>query len=135
MNASPHSRFLACVVSKTHAYLHDFEDRNASLTGWLPRRKEASASSQARPAPKPRPTHAGHVLRLNSSTENITPKERPRVERMIIEEIARSHFSFNNASLRCLVDLTAGGRESLDSAIVNNGISRSKRKSDRAMVD
>lgn len=50
-----------------------------------------SASSQARPAPKPRPTQAGQALRLNRSTEKTTPKDRPREERMIMEEIARSH--------------------------------------------
>lgn len=50
-----------------------------------------SASSQARPAPKPRPTQAGQALRLNKSTEKTTPKDRPREERMIMEEMARSH--------------------------------------------
>ena len=50
-----------------------------------------SASSQALPAPKPVPNHTGHVLRLNRSTENMTPKENPSVDRTIKEEIARSH--------------------------------------------
>ena len=50
-----------------------------------------SASSQALPAPNPVPTHTGHVLRLNSSTENMTPKENPSADRTMKEEIARSH--------------------------------------------
>lgn len=53
-----------------------------------------SASSQARPAPKPRPTQAGHALRLNKRTEKITPNDRPREERMIMEDMARSHYYF-----------------------------------------
>jgi len=58
-----------------------------------------SASSQARPAPKPVPSHTGHALRLNRSTEKITPKENPRPDRMTKEERARSHFSLSSASL------------------------------------
>jgi hypothetical protein len=50
-----------------------------------------SHSSQALPAPKPRPTHAGHALLLNRRTEKTMPKERPREERMAIEERQRSH--------------------------------------------
>ncbi len=50
-----------------------------------------SASSQARPAPKPVPSHTGKALLLNSSTENMTPKEKPRPERITNEESARSH--------------------------------------------
>lgn len=60
-----------------------------------PVRKEVSnilsASSQARPAPNPRPTHAGQALRLNKSTEKTTPNERPSEDLMIMEEMARSH--------------------------------------------
>jgi hypothetical protein len=51
-----------------------------------------SDSSQARPAPKPRPTHAGQALRLNSRTEKTTPKDRPRDDLIIMEEMARSHY-------------------------------------------
>lgn len=50
-----------------------------------------SASSHARPAPKPNPTHAGHALRLNNRMEKTTPKPRPTDDRMRREEIARSH--------------------------------------------
>ena len=53
-----------------------------------------SASSQARPAPKPSPTNAGHALRLNSRTEKMTPKERPREDRTRKDEIAWSHCGF-----------------------------------------
>jgi hypothetical protein len=53
-----------------------------------------SASSQARPAPKPRPTQAGQARRLNRRTEKTTPKDRPREDLMIIEEMARSHYGF-----------------------------------------
>lgn len=60
-------------------------------TGGFKQNHIPSASSHARPAPKPRPTQAGQALRLNSSTENMTPKERPREERMIMDEMARSH--------------------------------------------
>lgn len=41
-----------------------------------------SHSSQALPAPNPKPTKAGQALRLNRRTEKMTPKEAPRVERM-----------------------------------------------------
>ena len=51
-----------------------------------------SASSHALPAPKPRPTQAGQALLLKRRTEKTTPKERPRVERMSMDEIARSHY-------------------------------------------
>lgn len=50
-----------------------------------------SASSHALPAPMPRPTQAGHALLLKRRTEKTTPKERPMVERMSMDEIARSH--------------------------------------------
>ncbi|KAL8759591.1 MAG: hypothetical protein Q9184_003574 [Pyrenodesmia sp. 2 TL-2023] len=50
-----------------------------------------SASSQALPAPKPSPTHAGHALRLNKRTEKTTPNERPREERIRKDDIAWSH--------------------------------------------
>lgn len=56
-----------------------------------PFRNAASASSHARPAPNPRPTQAGHARRLKSRTEKMTPKERPREERMTREERAWSH--------------------------------------------
>jgi hypothetical protein len=62
-------------------------------TSYYTDRNLPSASSQARPAPKPRPTQAGQALRLNRRTEKTTPKERPREERMIMEEMARSHCS------------------------------------------
>jgi len=41
-----------------------------------------SHSSQALPAPKPKPTKAGHARRLKRRTEKMTPNEAPRVERM-----------------------------------------------------
>ena len=47
-----------------------------------------SASSHARPAPKPSPTQAGQALRLKSRTDATTPKERPSEERMRSEEMA-----------------------------------------------
>ena len=50
-----------------------------------------SASSHARPAPNPVPNQTGHALRLNRSTEKITPKEKPRVDRITRDDIARSH--------------------------------------------
>ena len=53
--------------------------------------KVPSASSQALPAPNPVPNHTGHALRLNNSTENMTPKEKPSVDRTTREDIARSH--------------------------------------------
>lgn len=48
-------------------------------------------SSYARPAPNPRPTMAGHDLRLNSRTEKTTPKPRPRVDFIRRLERHRSH--------------------------------------------
>jgi len=50
-----------------------------------------SHSSQARPAPNPRPTNAGHARRLKSRTEKTTPNETPRPERMSMDERQRSH--------------------------------------------
>lgn len=50
-----------------------------------------SHSSQARPAPNPRPTNAGHARRLKRSTEKTTPNETPRPERMSMEDRQRSH--------------------------------------------
>lgn len=50
-----------------------------------------SHSSHALPAPKPRPTNAGHARRLKRRTEKTTPNETPRPERMSIEERQRSH--------------------------------------------
>jgi hypothetical protein len=50
-----------------------------------------SHSSHARPAPKPKPTVAGHARRLKRRTEKTIPKDRPRPERMSIEERQRSH--------------------------------------------
>ena len=47
-------------------------------------RRTASHSSHALPAPKPNPTNAGHALRLNKSTEKMTPNDAPSVERMSI---------------------------------------------------
>ena len=47
-----------------------------------------SASSHALPAPKPSPTHAGHARLLNNRTDAITPKERPRAERITNDERA-----------------------------------------------
>lgn len=41
-----------------------------------------SHSSHALPAPNPRPAHTGHDLRLNRRTENMTPKDAPRVLRI-----------------------------------------------------
>lgn len=51
-----------------------------------------SASSYARPAPKPRPTQAGQALRLKRRTERTTPNPRPIDERTIKDEMARSHY-------------------------------------------
>ncbi len=51
-----------------------------------PRRNALSQPSHARPAPKPKPTHAGQARRLNSSTEKMTPNERPSVERMASDD-------------------------------------------------
>lgn len=65
-----------------------------------------SASSQARPAPKPRPTHAGQALRLNRRTEKTTPKERPREDLMITEEMARSHYVSRIKGLAHVVEST-----------------------------
>lgn len=80
---SPHS-------SSIQELGHDLIILSPSLLaeGVPPFRNAASASSQARPAPTPNPTHAGHALRLNKRTEKTTPKDRPRVERMRNEEIA-----------------------------------------------
>jgi hypothetical protein len=44
--------------------------------------RTASHSSHALPAPNPVPKNTGHALRLNSSTENMTPKPAPMVLRM-----------------------------------------------------
>jgi len=86
--------------SSARLYLSVLTFRSPSvLNGRSPRLKLASASSQARPAPKPVPSHTGHALRLNRSTEKITPKENPRPDRMTKEERARSHFSLSSASL------------------------------------
>ena len=51
-----------------------------------------SHSSHARPAPKPNPTYAGHARRLKRRTEKTIPNDRPRPERMSIEERQRSHY-------------------------------------------
>lgn len=58
-----------------------------------------SHSSHALPAPKPRPTNAGHARRLNRRTEKTTPNETPRPERMSIEERQRSHCRYVLAGL------------------------------------
>jgi hypothetical protein len=58
-----------------------------------------SASSQALPAPKPVPSHTGHALLLNSRTENMTPKEKPRPDLITREDIARSHCRVNVSNL------------------------------------
>merc|ERR1711939_921303 len=67
-----------------------------------------SRSSQALPAPKPRPVHTGHARRLNRSTEKMTPKDAPRVLRMRRVLRQWSHFSFNKASLMGRLVRTAG---------------------------
>lgn len=56
-----------------------------------------SHCSQALPAPNPRPTHAGQALLLNNKTEKTTPKDRPREERMTMEERQRSHCKLVSA--------------------------------------
>lgn len=63
---------------------------------FLERGNIQSASSYARPAPKPRPTQAGQALRLKSRTERTTPKPRPMEERTIKDEMARSHYEFKD---------------------------------------
>ena len=72
---------------------HDLTNLKPSLpaAGVAPFLNAASASSHALPAPNPNPTQAGHARRLKSKTEKMTPKERPRVERMTREEMAWSH--------------------------------------------
>ena len=71
-------------------FAHDLTNLSPSLpaVGVAPFLNEASASSHALPAPKPKPTHTGHARRLKRRTENMTPKERPRLERIRSEEIA-----------------------------------------------
>lgn len=54
-------------------------------------------SSYALPAPKPRPTKAGHARRLKMRTEKTTPKDRPRDERMRRDERQRSHYRARSA--------------------------------------
>ena len=73
--------------------------RRPSFGGDAARLNELSHSSHALPAPNPRPTNAGHARRLKRSTEKTTPNDRPRPERMSIEERQRSHFSLRRASL------------------------------------
>jgi len=93
--------------------------RSPSVVRESPLLKFASASSQARPAPNPVPSHTGHALRLNNKTENMTPKEKPRPDLITNDEIARSHFSFSRASLTGLDFGTGrGGPETLSSGIV-----------------
>ena len=71
------------------------------------RLKLESHSSQALPAPKPRPVKTGHDLRLKTRTEKITPKDAPRVLRMRRVLRQWSHFSFKRASLMGLLGRTA----------------------------
>lgn len=73
--------------------------RRPSFEGAAARLNELSHSSHARPAPNPRPTHAGHARRLKRRTEKTIPNETPRPERMSIDERQRSHFSLSRASL------------------------------------
>lgn len=54
-------------------------------------------SSYALPAPKPKPTKAGHARRLKMRTEKTTPKDRPRDERMRRDERQRSHYHVRSA--------------------------------------
>lgn len=54
-------------------------------------------SSYALPAPKPKPTKAGHARRLKMRTEKTTPKDRPRDERMRRDERQRSHYHARSA--------------------------------------
>lgn len=49
-------------------------------------KNELLHSSYARPAPNPRPTHAGQALRLKTSTEKTTPKPTPIEDRIRREE-------------------------------------------------
>lgn len=60
-----------------------------------------SASSHALPAPKPVPNHTGHALRLKRRTEKMTPKEKPRPDRITILDKARSHC-YHSVSLNIL---------------------------------
>jgi len=56
----------------------------------------------------PVPSQTGHVRRLKSSTENITPKERPRPDFIRRLERHRSHLSFSRVSLRGRVARATG---------------------------
>ena len=59
-----------------------------------------SHSSQARPAPKPRPTNAGHARLLNSRTEKMTPNEAPSVDRM--SSVLRQWSHCNKVSIELI---------------------------------
>ena len=67
--------------SRAQLYMSARGGRLVALGGQLGIRT-LSHSSHALPAPKPSPDHTGHALRLNSSTEKITPNDAPRVLRM-----------------------------------------------------
>lgn len=100
--------------------------RRPSFEGAAARLNELSHSSHALPAPKPRPTKAGHARRLKRRTEKMTPKETPRPERMSIEERQRSHFSLSRASLMGRVvremDATGWGLFSAMAADISSAI-------------
>jgi len=96
---SPKSLLLSHPRKHTPSKFHGLRTRNPSFEGAAARLNELSHSSHARPAPKPNPTYAGHARRLKRRTEKTMPKERPRPERMSMEERQRSHFSFKSASL------------------------------------
>lgn len=69
-----------------------------------------SASSHARPAPNPVPNHTGQARRLNRRTEKTTPKDRPSEERMIMDEMARSHCNKQVGGISLGIDRPNGIR-------------------------
>jgi hypothetical protein len=73
-------------------YAHDHHSHDPFTISRLVLRNELLHSSYALPAPNPNPTIAGHARRLKRRTENTTPNERPRDERIKREERQRSHW-------------------------------------------
>jgi len=107
----------SCLSSSLRGYMYRYQGRRTrrpSLDSVVARLNALSHSSTALPAPNPTPNQTGHARRLNRSTENMTPKDKPRPERIMREERQRSHLSLSNASLIGLVVLaTAPGAVAL----------------------
>jgi hypothetical protein len=82
----PHSRTL-----RRNLWYHQISYDRPGLP-FAPRLKAPSHSSHARPAPNPRPTHAGHALRLKRRTEKTTPKDNPSEDLIRREERQWSHW-------------------------------------------